>query len=86
MFKNTVLYFISDEPIDYIKRFDVNMEKRIIYFVTEINTIYRRPIDLPIENDMREIIVEASGNISGNHRLSGVNRRTLCSNWIILLC
>jgi hypothetical protein len=58
-------HLISDKPIDFIKMFDMDMEKRIFFFATESNTIYRRPIDLPIENDMKEVIVSASGNISG---------------------
>ncbi|XP_060584429.1 prolow-density lipoprotein receptor-related protein 1-like [Ruditapes philippinarum] len=55
----------TNRPIDFIMMFDMDMEKRIFFFATESNTIYGRPIDLPIENDMKEAIVSASGNISG---------------------
>lgn len=41
------------------------MENRIIYFATVSNTIYKRPLDLPLENDVKELVVVASGNISG---------------------
>ncbi|XP_053402379.1 prolow-density lipoprotein receptor-related protein 1-like [Mercenaria mercenaria] len=52
-------------PGDVIKMFDMDMVNRVIFFATVDNTIYKRPIDLPIENDAKELIVKASGNISG---------------------
>ncbi|XP_053387383.1 low-density lipoprotein receptor-related protein 1-like isoform X2 [Mercenaria mercenaria] len=53
------------EPVEFIKMFDMNMENRIFFFATEGNTIYKRPIDLPIESNVKETIVKTSGIITG---------------------
>ncbi|XP_060607265.1 low-density lipoprotein receptor-related protein 2-like, partial [Ruditapes philippinarum] len=52
-------------PGDIIKHFDMDMKNRIFFIVTADNSIYKRLIDLSIENDAKELIVKASGNISG---------------------
>lgn len=52
-------------PSDLIKMFGLNMANRVVYFVTADNTIYSRPIDVPIESDAKLLITRASGNISG---------------------
>lgn len=43
----------------------MDMENRVLFFATAENVIYKRPIDLPIENDAVDSLVEATGNISG---------------------
>ncbi|XP_053386904.1 low-density lipoprotein receptor-related protein 1-like isoform X3 [Mercenaria mercenaria] len=56
---------LTEEPVDFIKMFDMDMENRIFFFATEGNTIYKRPIDLPIENNVKETIVKPTGIITG---------------------
>ncbi|XP_053402894.1 low-density lipoprotein receptor-related protein 2-like [Mercenaria mercenaria] len=55
----------TEEPVGFIKMFDMDMENRIFFFATEGNTIYKRPIDLPIENNVKETIIRTTGNITG---------------------
>jgi hypothetical protein len=43
----------------------MDMKNRIFFIATADNSIYKRLIDLSIENDAKELIVKASGNISG---------------------
>ncbi|XP_053384765.1 low-density lipoprotein receptor-related protein 6-like [Mercenaria mercenaria] len=52
-------------PNELIKKFDLDISNRMVIFATADNKIYKRPADLPIENDAKELIIQASGNISG---------------------
>ncbi|XP_053402898.1 low-density lipoprotein receptor-related protein 4-like [Mercenaria mercenaria] len=52
-------------PNELIKMFDLDISNRIVIFATADNKIYKRPVDLPIENDAKEVIIQASGEISG---------------------
>ncbi|XP_045191660.2 prolow-density lipoprotein receptor-related protein 1-like [Mercenaria mercenaria] len=52
-------------PDDLIKIIEMDMENRIFFFATANNVIYKRPIDMPIENDAKDAIAYPSGNISG---------------------
>lgn len=45
--------------------FDMNMEKKMLYFVSVDNIIYEREMDIPITNDVKVVIVRASGTVSG---------------------
>lgn len=55
----------SAESLHNITRIAMDMENRVLFFATAENVIYKRPIDLPIENDAVDSLVEATGNISG---------------------
>ncbi|XP_060607013.1 prolow-density lipoprotein receptor-related protein 1-like isoform X2 [Ruditapes philippinarum] len=52
-------------PDDMIKLIDVDSGGRMVFIATNNNMIYKRAIDLPIENDARELLRQANGNISG---------------------
>ena len=43
----------------------MDMQRRIFFIVTTDNSIYKRLIDLPIDNEEKELVTKASGNISG---------------------
>ena len=58
---------LSASPQDMIKMFELDVDQREIYFATVGNKIFRRPADLPIENNATELIYEARGNISGKY-------------------
>jgi hypothetical protein len=46
---------------------ELDVDNRVIYFATGDNKIYRRPVDLPIENGAKELIKDAPGIISGKY-------------------
>jgi hypothetical protein len=48
-----------------IKLIDVDSGGRMVFIATNNNMIYKRAIDLPIENDATELLRQANGNISG---------------------
>lgn len=52
-------------PGESITLIDIDVLDRVLFFVTEKNKIYKRPIDLPLEDDAEEIITEAAGKVSG---------------------
>ncbi|XP_053402389.1 low-density lipoprotein receptor-related protein 4-like [Mercenaria mercenaria] len=52
-------------PRDMIKLFDLDIENRNVFIATAGNKLYKRPVDLPIENDAKEVIAQAAGVISG---------------------
>lgn len=64
--------FVVGSPGDMIKMFDMDMADRMLYYVSADNTIYSRPIDLPMTDDATELIVEAAGDITGTISL-GLN-------------
>ena len=47
--------------------FDLNMKDNIAYYVSMDNKIYARQLLLPIDNDEKELIKEAGGEISGKY-------------------
>lgn len=56
---------ISVPPGDYLNKFTMDMKNRIFFIATADNKIYKRPIDLPIDDDAKELLVTAAANISG---------------------
>ena len=45
----------------------MDMQKRIFFIVTTDNSIYKRPIDVLIENEEKELVTKAAGNVSGRY-------------------
>ena len=59
------LLSFSEDPANEIVMFDLDIQKRIVYFVAADNSIYSRQIDLAIYDTARDLIVADNRKITG---------------------